>query len=102
MLLNHWKPGAVLALFLISMHAFAVDPPAVAVDYKRSAGLLLIRHGAGAGTARLAAHACRCSRYNAARDWVADAVSSGRLRWPFSHEESQFNYGCSAPRLRAV
>ncbi len=32
MLLNHWKPGAVLALFLISMHAFAADPPAVAVN----------------------------------------------------------------------
>lgn len=34
MLLNHWKPGAVLALFLVSMYAFAVDPPAVAVDSK--------------------------------------------------------------------
>jgi len=34
MLVNHCKPGAVLALFLMSMHAFAVDPPAVAVDSK--------------------------------------------------------------------
>ena len=34
MLLNHWKPGAVLGLFLVSMYAFAVDPPAVAVDSK--------------------------------------------------------------------
>ena len=34
MLVNHWKPGAVLALFLMSMHAFAVDPPAVAADLK--------------------------------------------------------------------
>jgi hypothetical protein len=34
MLLNPWKPGAVLVWLLISMHAFAADPPAVAVDSK--------------------------------------------------------------------
>ncbi len=34
MLLNHGNPGAVLALFLVSMYAFAVDPPALAVYSK--------------------------------------------------------------------
>jgi hypothetical protein len=44
---------------------------------QRSAGLLRVRDGAGAGAARFAAHAHGHSRGDTARDWPADASGGG-------------------------
>ena len=85
MFLNNWKFVRGLSVVFASVHAFVAHPPAHAVDSKDQLAYCSYVMEQAQAQRDLLRTPIACGRHDSARDWLTDAVGSGRLRWTFEH-----------------